>query len=473
MRTRTPHVRRGASPRRGRSTRARERATSRRYPTRRQGRVTSRRSPARHHGRAMTRQRPASRRAGYGRAPAPRMGLGKALLVAAGAVVVAAALAVAVLLLITHRIHLGGPPGNPLNSAPAVAQLVYTERTANDAAITLPDGVHNELYQNGLKHQSIQVIKVGFTGHTYPSHIDMTPRTGNSPNDPVLKVGIGPAINAKISTIEGTINSAPAGAPGGRALFAGLTKIDFTGVPVTIISSGLDLANPDNFRSLNWHVPAGKLVADIRNGQDLPALRGPVTFVLVPTAGAQPQLGQAQKTYLKGVWRSLLTAAGATSVTFVDAISAPHSSPAPTAPTVPVPPQVGTPGGGHHGQVTCTVPDSRFILNKPELVDPAQTEQDLTPCIQAALAVHASFALDGWTAYKGPLNADGKPAKNYPWNRQLSQNRVRTIESLLINDLGVPISEITRATGHGDFNQPYPDPRSHTNRVVVITYTVK
>jgi hypothetical protein len=463
MRTRTTHVRRGASPRRGRSIRARERATSRHYPTRR-------------HGRAASRQRPAARRAGYGRAPAPGMGLGKALLVAAGAIVAAAALAVAVLLLITHRVHLGGPPGNDQNSAPAVAQLVYTERTANDAAITLPDGAHNELYQNGLKHQSIQVIKVGFTGHTYPSHIDMTPRTGNSPNDPVLKVGIGPAINAKISTIEGTINSAPAGAPGGRALFAGLTKIDFTGVPVTIISSGLDLANPDNFRALNWSVPPAELVAGIRNGHDLPALRGPVTFVLVPTAGAQPQLGQAQKTYLKGVWTSLLTTAGATSVRFIDAISTSPSSPAPTAPIVPVPGPITTPFAQHHeshNQVTCTVPASRFIVNKPELADPAQTGRDLTPCIQAALAVHASFALDGWTSYEGPLNANGEPAVNYPVNRQLSQNRVRTIESLLVNDLAVPRSEITRATGHGDFGQPYPDPSSPKNRVVIITYTVK
>jgi hypothetical protein len=403
------------------------------------------------------------------------MGIGK-VLVAAGVVAVVAALVVAGLWLGKYHLHLPGQSGNASGPAPASAQFVYTERTANDAAITLPAAVHNELYQNGLKHQSIQVIKVGFAGRTSTSHIDMTPRTGNSSTDPVLKVGIGTAINAKISTIEGTINSSPVGVLGGRALFAGLTKIDFTGVPVTIISSGLDLANPDNFRSLNWSVPAGKLVAALKNAHDLPALHGPVTFVLVPTAGTQPQLGQAQKTYLKGVWTSLLTAAGATSVRFVDAISTAPSSPAPTAPTVPVPGQVQTLIPQHREspkKVTCTVPDSRFIVNKPELADPAQTKQDLTPCIQAALAVHASFTLDGWTSYEGPLNANGGPAVNYPGNRQLSQNRVSTIESLLVNDLRVPMSEITRSIGHGDFGQPYPNPGSPKNRVVIITYTVK
>src|SRR5437660_1349402 len=75
---------------------------------------------------------------------------------------------------------------------------------------------------------------------------------------------------------------------GGRALYDGLTKIGFSGEPVTIVSSGLDLANPDDFRSLKWSVPAGELVAELTKAGDLPALHGPVTFVLVPTTGRQP-----------------------------------------------------------------------------------------------------------------------------------------------------------------------------------------
>ena len=47
---------------------------------------------------------------------------------------------------------------------------------------------------------------------------------------------------------------------------------------------------------------------------------------------------------------------------------------------------------------------------------------------------------------------------------------VRTIANLLVNDLGVPASAITRLTGHGNADQPDPNPRSPANRVVVITY---
>ena len=263
------------------------------------------------------------------------MSIGRPL-VAAG-VMAAVALAAGGLLLGKDHLHLESQSVPVPNSAPAAAQLVYTERTANDAAITLPAAVQKKLYQIGVDHQSIAVTRVGFTGHVSTSDIDMTPRTGKSSTDPVRLVGIGPAIDAEISGIEKNINSSPVGAPGGRALFTGLTKIDFTGAPVTIISSGLDLANPDNFRSLKWSISARELVADVKNAHELPALHGPVTFVLVPTAGAQPQLGQAQQIYLKSVWTALLRAAGATSVRFVDAISTSPSSPAPSAATVAVP----------------------------------------------------------------------------------------------------------------------------------------
>jgi hypothetical protein len=98
--------------------------------------------------------------------------------------------------------------------------------------------------------------------------------------------------------------------------------------------------------------------------------------------------------------------------------------------------------------------------------------QNLTPCITDALAAHATFALDGWTSYEGPLNADGKPEFDYAYNQTLSEQRVQTIASLLVNDLHVPQSAITHQVGHGNVDQPNPDPRSAANRVVVITYTV-
>jgi hypothetical protein len=358
-------------------------------------------------------------------------------------------------------------------------QFIYTARTANDAAITLPTAVQQNLLRAGLAHQSIGLMRVGYSGDISASSIDMTPRIGDSSADPALKV-YGrevPVIDAKISRIQMTVNSAAAATGGGSALFLGLTRISFTAAPVTIISSGLDLANPDNFRTLNWSVDPAVLVAEVKKAGDLPALHGPVTFVLVPPVAPQRQLGQSQKDYVKAIWTALLKAAGAKSVTFIDATGTTASSAAPTAPTVPIPAMPDTPipqVDEGHNKVTCTVPDSYFVFDTPELIDPAQTMRNLTPCIDAALTAHATFALDGWASYEGPLNADGQPEFNYPINQTISEERAQAIANLLANDLGVPWSSISHVTGHGNMNQPDPgDPRSSANRVVIITYTVK
>jgi hypothetical protein len=239
--------------------------------------------------------------------------------------------------------HLGiRAAGAGTGGAGSVArQFIYTARTANDAPIALPAAVINGLLQIGLAHQSIALTRVDSTGNVSTSFIDMTPRTGNGSVIEVTDRAL-LDIDVKISAIETAINSPPA-ATGGQALYAGLTRTDFTGAPVTIISSGLDLANPDNFRGLKWSIPPVEVVANMRKAGALPALRSPVTFVIVPTAGPQPQLGHFQKNYLETVWTALLTAAGAPSVTFIDANGATASSGGPNAPIVPVPSLPGTP----------------------------------------------------------------------------------------------------------------------------------
>ena len=462
MRTRT-RVRRPAPPRRGRSARTRGRARGRYQPTRRGRTNTRRRNPYR--------QRPGSRY-NFGRSLTTAVVVGSVVAVIA---VVVTGLAGGGFRAVARNLgHTGPAPDPPVSVAD---QVVYTARTANDAAITLPGAVHNNLLQAGLAHQSIELIRVGYTGDVSPSYIDMTPRTGYSSTDPPLRVHSRavPAIDAKISDIQTDVNSA-AGATGGRALFAGLTRITFTDAPVTIISSGLDLANPDNFRILNWSVRPAVVVADVKKAGALPVLHGPVTFVLVPTAGPQQQLGQAQKDYIEAIWTALLKAAGATSVTFIDVTETTASYAAPNAPTVSIPALPSTPipqVRAGNNKVTCTVPDSYFIFGKAGLIDSAQTVVNLTPCITAALAAHATFALDGWASYEGPLGADGKPEFNYHVNQALSNGRVQTIANLLVNDLNVPWSSITHLTGHGNVDQPDPgDPSSSTNRVVIITYTV-
>jgi hypothetical protein len=471
MRTSRPRVRRGTPPRR------RDSAWTRRGSARTGGRAAARRQPARR--RPVSTRRPVgTRRPRPGSVRASRFAVGKSLKTAVVAGVVVTAV-VAVVAFLAH----GFPRVQPVvvTGAPAsqvAGQFIYTARTANDAPIALPAVVQAALRQDGLAHQSIELTRVDYTGMVATSDLDLTPRTGNSPHDPVLKVNGRAllAIDAKISGLEAAVND-PSGTVGGRALFAGLTRTDFTGAPVTIISSGIDLADPDDFRSLQWKVPPGEVVAAVKRAGDQPVLHGPVTFVLVPVAGSQPQLGQAQKSYLKAVWTALLTASGATSVTFIDAstTAAAATAAAPKVPPVSVPdlPTTPIPQVPGSGGVTCTVPQSYFVFDTADLVDAAKTIRDLTPCVTAALAAHATFALDGWTSYEGPLNAAGQPAFNDPANITLSQERVQAIANLLVNDLAVPASAITRTTGHGNLGQPYPDPRSAANRVVVITYTIK
>lgn len=476
MRTRRTRVHRGASPRRRRTTRSRGRATVRHQPPRR--RTSTRRTLSTRRN-VRPRRRPQPRRGSYrGGARAHGLDLrsfARTPTVAVAAVVLIGAV-VAAAVLGTHGFRT--PPATSVASqSTAAAQLIYTARTANDSAIALPVVVQNDLHQIGMAHQSIDLTKVDYAGDASTSVMDMTPRTGNSSQDPPIKVNerAGPVIAAKISRIQTDVN-APAGTTGGRALYAGLTKIDFTSAPVTIVSSGLDLANPDNFRNLDWTVTPATVVADVKKAGALPALHGPVTFVLVPTSGSQPQLEQSQKDYLKQVWRTLLTAAGATTVTFIDADSTFAGATAPSAPTVPIPALPNTPiPQVHEGNntVQCTVPDSYFVFDQADLVDPVQTTENLTSCITAALQADATFALDGWTSYEGPLNADGKPEFDYPYNRTLSDQRVATIAHLLVSNLQVSQADITRTTGHGNVDQPNPDPRSAANRVVVITYTTK
>ena len=414
MRNRRTRVRRPPVPRRGRPTAARGRARNDYQPTNRR--------------RTSTRRTDIRRRNPYRRRPGSRYNAGRlsTTTIVVGSVAIIIGIVAALLagggLRAFARDLVGHTSRVPVDPPGAIAaQFIYTARTENDATIILPAVVQQDLLQDGLARKSIALTRVGYTGDVTTSYIDMTPRTGNSSTDPPLRVSGRevPAIEAKISGIQTDINSAATAAHGGRALFLGLTRITFTDTPVTIISPGLDLANPDNFRTLDWSVPPAEVVAEVKNAGALPTLHGPVTFVLVPTAGPQQQLGQAQKNYIEAVWTALLNASGATSVTFINATGPTASSAAPGTPTVPIPalpstpvPQV--PAGPN--MVKCTVPDSYFIFDTYKLVDPAQTVQNLTPCIDAALAAHATFALDGWASYEGPLTANGMPEFNYPYN---------------------------------------------------------
>lgn len=365
------------------------------------------------------------------------------------------------------------------NQAEEIAlNLVYTAPTANDADFALPAETKAALREIGLAHRKIALTRIDSTAETSTTLVDLTPRAGD--RDPVIEVRdrAMPVIDAKIAQTEKAINSSPA-STGSRALYAGLTRIDFSGAPIVIGSSGLDLANPTDFRALNWAVPAQKVVANVKKAGAQAAIHGPVTFVVVPSAGAQDQLSHTQKEYRNDTWRALLAAAGATSVTFLDATGTASSSATP-APTVPVPRMPTTPikpetSAANPSEVSCTLSESYFVVNTATLIDREQTRRNLGPCIKRAARAHSSFAIDGWTSYIGPLDARGRPVIDRPEARRLSVERVNTIADLLINEFGIPPASIPAGSrnGHGNVNQPDPNPESEKNRVVVVTYHLK
>jgi hypothetical protein len=358
-----------------------------------------------------------------------------------------------------------------------VRHLVYTAPTGNSSGLSLPSSVKADLQKVGLAHEKVAITRIEGDGSSSTTVVDLTARTGDSPSDPPITVDTRalPKINDKIAAIETSLNT-PA-TSGAQSLYTGLTRTDFTSVPTIIVSTGVDLAAPVDFRSLAWSVPAAEIVDRVKKAGVQPALHGPVTFITVPTAGSQPQLGQAEKSYRNNTWRDLLLSAGATSVNFIDTdstttVAGPDAPPVPTLgmPGTPIKPVTPT---NDPTTVTCTIPGSYFVVNTPTLLDSDQTVKDLNDCVTKALTAGATFKLDGWTSYEGPLTADGKPAVDSPSNRTLSRQRVDAIATLLTTKFGVKESAITAKVPHGNTDQPYPnDPRSEKNRTVRITYTL-
>jgi len=359
-----------------------------------------------------------------------------------------------------------------------VRHIVYTAPTANASAIALPASVKADLQKVGLAHEKVALTRIDSDGASSTTVMDMTARTGDSPSDAPITVDSRalPKIDDKIASIEAALNT-PA-TTGTQSLYTGLTRTDFTKVPTIVVSTGIDLVAPVDFRSLAWSVQPAEIVASVKKAGVQPALHGPVTFVTVPTSGTQPQLGQAEKNYRNNTWRELLTAAGATSVTFIDPETAAPTSTGPVAAPVPTLGMPGTPiktiaPPDDPEALTCDIPGSYFVVNTPTLIDPDQTVKDLNDCVNQALAAGATFKLDGWTSYEGPLDTAGKPAVDSPSNRTLSQQRVDAIAALLAKSFGVASSTITGKFAHGNTDQPYPgDPRSEKNRTVRITYTL-
>jgi outer membrane protein OmpA-like peptidoglycan-associated protein len=434
--------------------------------SRRGGSPGSRRKPTRSTSRARFPRAGRRQRSSPGRQRPSTHGLFKVI----GAVLLAGLLAGAAFLMGAFT------KVNP--AADVAAQIVYTAPTANDARFTLPESVKADLRRIGLSNDTIALTRVDSTGEVRTSVLDLTPRVNNKPNSPILKVydRAIQAIDLKIAALETDINSHPA-TSGNRALYVGLLKTNFVkNVPLYIISSGLDLTNPIDTRSLAFDVPPSQVVDRVKAAGEVPDLNGAhVTYVMVPSTGAQDQLRRPQKDYIKSLWEQLLTGAGASSVHFVDATGTTSASPVP-APPVLLPALPGTPikpvtRPESPQDTVCELSASTyFVFSKAQLVDRATTKADLKDCVGKA-GKNTTVTLDAWTSYEGPVTEAGKPTMNPAYNIALSNARNQTIADLL-EEMGIDRGRITRMTGHGNDNQPYPkDPGSQKNRVCTLTFS--
>lgn len=355
--------------------------------------------------------------------------------------------------------------------------LVYSAGTSTEAAISIPDSVKESLRGVGLKGGAVSLTRVEADGSVTHNLRDLTPRVDDKPDSPVLKVPERAlaAVNEKLAELEEEMNSVEA-SEGNRSLFLGLSKMTFEG-DVYVFSSGLDLNDPVDFRKLAFDVPPEQVVERLVEAGELPDLTGvDITFVIIPTAGVQEQLRRPQRDYVEEVWAALFTAAGASSVEFIDTVGGPTSATTDT-PVVPLPGLPGTPiapepAPEDPAEQICELDTSTYFKpNKPVLLDEKATKADLRDCV-GQIGENTTISLDGWTAYFGPLDAQGVPVTNPQFSIDLSRQRAEAIRDLLINEMGVPASSIVHVEGHGSANQPNPqDPGSALNRTVQITIT--
>jgi outer membrane protein OmpA-like peptidoglycan-associated protein len=383
--------------------------------------------------------------------------------------------AVAVAGLIASAIFLVGRAQGTAPMAGVAAQIIYTAATSEDSALALPDAVKGALRQLGLSEQKVALTRINAVGEPETSIVDLTPRI-DGPNSPVLKVPdrAAKAVDAKVADLETTINSRTA-ETGNRSLFVGLLKTNLAvGKPLWIFSSGLDLSNPVDFRQLAFDVPVSQVVDKASGAGEMPDFGGsPVTFVVTESTGNQPELRKPQKNYRRAVWSALILAGHASSIDFIDAAGGAPSTSTVPAPVVVLPDLPGTPivptqKPASPKETTCELSASTyFVPDTAVLEDEAATIADLRDCVSKA-GPSTRLALDAWTAYYGPVDAAGKPTTNPAASIALSDARNEAIANLL-EGMNINRAAITRMTGHGSENQPYPDPRSGKNRVVLIT----
>lgn len=341
--------------------------------------------------------------------------------------------------------------------------LLVTAPTAEEAAPGVPPSVRSRLTEIGLADGSVAVHRVDSDGVVDSRTVDLTPRIDPlDPTSPPIRTRerAENALGKVLDAMETDLSTRPA-TTGGRSLYTGLLGLDLEPRSrLVIISSGLDLKDPLDFRRLAFDADPEAVVGALEREGEFPRLDDvDVTFVVSGTLGDQPPLRRGQLEYVRGVWTAILQRAGA-SVEFVAGVTASGAPGAPNAPVLALPPLGVTPGPEPR---TCELPSSAyFVAGESALVgDGAGAAADLARCLKGT-APTTQLTLDGWVADTGT-----RPERDV----ELSQERVDAVADLLIRELGVDPARIVRRTGHGTRDLPDPDdPASPRNRVVLVRW---
>lgn len=347
----------------------------------------------------------------------------------------------------------------PAAASPKTKVLISTLATGEEARFVLPRSSVDNLVALALAHGSLQDVRIDSDGESTSRTSDLTPREGGSRSKALNEPGRARKVASdEIADLQASLNHV-SGGTGSRTLLNGLIRTQLPDAADTmIVSSGLDLEDPLNVRTLAWKVPARTVVARLRASQELPVMRGAaVTFVMVPTAGDQPQLRvDKEQRYLQRLWRAILLAGGARSVHFVvpDAVA-----PTSTLRTAIVP--IDTPTGT--ATVTCTLTSSVFLPDTATFANEPEARRRISGCTSAAAGTGATVRVDAWTSFVGTLS-DAQAETD----RELSRRRAVASAQLVTGFTGSDVSIVA----HGDDDQPYPaDPSSAKNRIARITIT--
>jgi len=333
------------------------------------------------------------------------------------------------------------------------ATLLFTGVNSTTGLVRFDQSMTTYIRNLANAHAKVRVVGINGDGAVLIDQIqDLTPRLPNGEEIKVPKRAEAATADTVLA-LEDLMHTTPATAPG-EGLALGMATLTITSPQLVIVSPGLDSQDPLDFQDLGWDVKPHEVAAAV--APEITSLEGTsVTFVVVPSAGAQQPLRPAQREYREDLWRALFKSAGAEEVNFLypSGDAPPAGVPAGAPIDVPPPPSTPVPSTPE----TCVVDTSTYFRpNRAVLIDRAATRRALNACADA-------IGPDSTATVVGHTSGTNDNA----FTKALSLARAQRVKELLVS-LGVPAAHIT-TRGDSSRHQPYPNPSDVRNRAVIVT----